>query len=54
MAYFKYFPKIYYDVRGNTKQQRLDVVTNIMSRVIIKSNSWKQLSYNTSLTKCRW
>ena len=42
MAYFKYFPKIYYDVRGNTKQQRLDVVTNIMSRVIIKSNSWKQ------------
>ena len=42
MAYFKYFPKVYYDVRGNTKQQRLDVVTNIMSRVIIKSNSWKQ------------
>ena len=42
MAYFAYFPKIYYDIRGNTKQQQFDAVTNIMARVIIKSNSWKQ------------
>jgi hypothetical protein len=46
MAYFAYFPKIYYDVRGNTKQQQFDAVTNIMARVVIKSNSWKQSDEN--------
>ena len=42
MAYFSYFPKIYYDVRGTKNQTRHDAVTNIMSRVIVKANSWKQ------------
>ena len=42
MAYFTYFPKIYYDIRGNTKQEQFDAVTNIMARVVIKANSWKQ------------
>ena len=46
MAYFSYFPKIYYDVRGNTKQTQSDTVTNIMARVIIKANSWKQTDDN--------
>jgi hypothetical protein len=42
MAYFSYFPKVRYDVRGDKKQTRHDTVTNIMSRVIVKANSWKQ------------
>ena len=46
MAYFTYFPKIYYDIRGNTKQEQFDTVTNIMARVVIKSESWKQSDEN--------
>ena len=46
MAYFKYFPKIYYDVRGNTKQEQFDAVTNIMARVVVKADSWKQSDEN--------
>ena len=42
MAYFSYFPKVRYDVRGTKNQTRFDTVTNIMSRVIVKANSWKQ------------
>ena len=42
MAYFSYFPKIRYDIRGIKNQSRHDTVTNIMSRVLIKANSWKQ------------
>ena len=42
MAYFAYFPKIYYDVRGNTNEIQFDAVTNIMARVVIKADSWKK------------
>ena len=48
MAYFSYFPKIYYDVRGVSSQQQFDAVTNIMARVVIKSNSWKQTDDNVN------
>ena len=48
MAYFTYFPKIYYDVRGVKNQTRHDAVTNIMSRVIVKANSWKQSDDQTN------
>ena len=33
MAYFKYFPKIIYDVRSTKNKLRLDAVTNILVRV---------------------
>ena len=46
MAYFKYFPKIYYDVRGVKNQTQFDAVTNIMARVVIKAHSWKQSDEN--------
>jgi len=46
MAYFAYFPKIYYDVRGVKNDLHLDAVTNIMARVVIKANSWKQSDEN--------
>ena len=46
MAYFKYFPKIYYDVRGVKNDTQFDAVTNIMARVVIKANSWKQSDEN--------
>jgi len=48
MAYFSYFPKIVYDLRSTSKQKRYDTVTNIMSRVLIKSNSWKQSDDNAN------
>ena len=33
MAYFKYFPKMIYDVRSTKNELRLDAVTNILVRV---------------------
>mgnify|MGYP001330713178 CR=1 FL=1 len=48
MAYFKYFPQISYDVRGLSSQRRYDGVTNIMARVLIKANSWKQSDDNSN------
>ena len=48
MAYFSYFPKIYYDVRGVLNNEQFDGVTNIMARVLIKSNSWKQSDENSN------
>ena len=46
MAYFAYFPKIYYDVRGVKNQTQHDAVTNIMARVVVKADSWKQSDEN--------
>jgi len=40
MAYFQYFPKMYYDVRGQSNQAQHDVVTNILARVLVKSHGW--------------
>ena len=36
MAYFKYFNKINYDVRGIKKDSHIDRVTNILQRVRLK------------------
>jgi len=33
MAYFKYFPKILYDVRGVLNNDQYDLITNILRRV---------------------
>ena len=38
MAYFAYFPKIYYDVRGVKNNVNVDVITNILERVRLKLN----------------
>ena len=43
MSYFKYFPKIGYDVRGITDDQRYDYVTNILARVLIKFHGWADI-----------
>ena len=48
MAYFKFFPKILYDVRGVTNQQNFDSITDITKRVLLKSNSWKKTENNVN------
>ena len=40
MAYFKHFPKMYYDVRGSETVAQRDIVTNILARVLVKSHGW--------------
>lgn len=40
MSYFKYFPKIAYDIRGLDNEKRYDVVTNILARVLVKYHGW--------------
>ena len=40
MAYFKYFPVIAYDIRGEENQVRADHVTNILARVLVKCHGW--------------
>ena len=40
MAYFRYFPKILYDVRGVENQEQYDLVTNLLARVLVKCNGW--------------
>ena len=42
MAYFKFFPEIFYDIRGITNNENFDRVTDIFKRVLLKSNSWKK------------
>ena len=43
MAYFKYFPKVAYDVRGVTDDEQYDLVTNLLSRVLVKCHGWKDI-----------
>ena len=43
MAYFKYFPKTAYDVRGIDGNLRFDYVTNLLTRVLVKSHGWKDV-----------
>ena len=38
MAYFRYFNKISYDVRGVKNNVKVDVITNILERVRLKLN----------------
>ncbi len=40
MAYFKYFPKIAYDVRGVEDNAQYDAITNLLSRVLVKCHGW--------------
>ena len=40
MAYFRYFPKIIYDVRGVENQEQYDLVTNLLARVLVKCHGW--------------
>ena len=41
MAYFRYFPKIAYDIRGVENQERYDLITNLLARVLVKCHGWK-------------
>ena len=43
MAYFKYFPKIAYNIRGVENQRQYDRVTNILARVLVKSHGWAEV-----------
>ena len=40
MAYFRYFPKILYDVRGVENQEQYDLVTNLLARVLVKCHGY--------------
>ena len=40
MAYFRYYPKIAYDIRGVENDERDDIVTNILARVLVKCHGW--------------
>ena len=40
MAYFRYYPKIVYDIRGIEDDKRNDFVTNILARVLVKCHGW--------------
>ena len=41
MAYFRYFPRIAYDVRGVENNEQFDHVTNLLARVLVKCHGWK-------------
>jgi hypothetical protein len=43
MAYFKYYPKLAYDIRGVEDSERHDFVTNILARVLVKCHGWKDI-----------
>ena len=40
MAYFTYFPKIAYDVRGIDNNIQYDIISNLLSRVLVKCHGW--------------
>ena len=41
MAYFTYFSKIAYDLRGVENDPQYDLVTNIFARILLKHRAWK-------------
>jgi hypothetical protein len=43
MAYFNYFPKTAYDVRGVEENEHYDYVTNLLTRVLVKCHGWKDV-----------
>jgi len=43
MAYFRYFPTIAYDIRGIEDDERDDLITNILARVLVKCHGWKDV-----------
>ena len=43
MAYFRYFPKIAYDVRGVENNEQYDAITNLLSRVLVKCHGWADI-----------
>ena len=45
MAYFKYFNKISYDVRGSQDRLEIDTVTNILQRVRLRLDGIKYRSF---------
>ena len=45
MAYFKYFKKISYDVRGSQDRLEIDTVTNILQRVRLRLDGIKYRSF---------
>ena len=40
MAYFRYYPQIPYDIRGIESDPRIDLVTNILARILVKCHGW--------------
>jgi len=47
MAYFKYFNRINYDVRGIKNNVNVDVITNILQRVRLKLDNIKHQAFFT-------
>ena len=45
MAYFKYFNRINYDVRGVKNNENVDVITNLLQRVRLKANFIKNQTF---------
>ena len=43
MAYFRYFPKVAYDVRGIDNNEQYNLVTNLLSRVLVKCHGWADI-----------
>ena len=43
MAYFRYYPKIAYDVRGIENNEQYDAITNLLSRVLVKCHGWADI-----------
>jgi len=43
MAYFRYYPRILYDIRGLENDKRDDFVTNILARVLVKCHGWSDV-----------
>ena len=57
MAYFKYYPKIVYDIRGAENQRQEDYVTNIIARVLVKCHGWKDIdgsSHEALIATCEF
>ena len=43
MAYFRYFPKIAYDVRGVENKEQFDLVTNLLARILVKCHGYSDI-----------
>ncbi len=44
MSYFQHFPTVAYDIRGEEDTVRMDIVTNILARVVIKSAGYADIN----------
>ena len=57
MAYFRYFPRIAYDLRGVENQDQHDLITNIIARILVKCHGWKDVdgsSHEALIATCEF